>query len=89
MRDSKDTPAVLFQDVFVSSWKRLSRKNTPPVSKYIVPAALDPNWATQMPSQPIKSNACASRVTTTSVHGRAVREGTSRLPAFPRHDEAV
>jgi hypothetical protein len=54
-----------------------------------VPAALDPNWATEMPSQPIKSNACASRVTTTSVHGRAVREGTSRLPAFPRYDEAV
>jgi hypothetical protein len=28
-----------------------SRKNTPPVSKYIVPAALDPNWATEMPSE--------------------------------------
>ena len=33
-----------------------------------VPAALDPNWATEMPSQPIKSNACARRVTTTSVY---------------------
>jgi hypothetical protein len=26
-----------------------------------VPAALDPNWATEMPSQPIKSNAYARR----------------------------
>jgi hypothetical protein len=43
-----------------------------------VPAALDPNWATEMPGQPIKSNARASRVTTTSVHGRAVREVAHR-----------
>ena len=28
-----------------------SRKNTPPVSKYVVPAALDPNRATEMPSE--------------------------------------
>ena len=28
-----------------------SRKNTPPVSKYVAPAALDPNRATEMPDE--------------------------------------
>jgi len=68
-------PGRSFQDVSAQGNGSVPKKHAAGIAIH-VPAALDPNWATEMPSQPIKSNAYAKHVTKRFVRGARASPGS-------------